>query len=169
MKEIFLPFILVMIRDVTGDKYHQEIIQKDTQNGRSKRSASNIHENQQYWMELGQKELEEALLVEPNKKLAKNIILVVGDGMSLSTVTGARIMKGQSEGRDGVSTKLSWEKFPHVGLAKTYNVNAMVPDSAATAFAMFSGVKTRPFFLQKVMFNHIRKEICVPKILHTKL
>ena len=27
-------------------------------------------------------------------------------------------------------------------MSKTYTTNAMVPDSAATAFAMFSGVKT---------------------------
>ena len=32
-----------------------------------------------------------------------------------------------------------------LGLSKTYNTNAMVPDSAATAFAMYSGVKTNFF------------------------
>lgn len=127
---------------VVGDEFHHDHLDENNENSRRKRSTDSPEENKQYWMNLGQKELEEALKVEPNKKLAKNIILVIGDGMSLATSVGARIMKGQNEGRDGVSSMLSWDKFPHVGLSKTYNVNAMVPDSAATAFAMFSGVKT---------------------------
>jgi len=142
MKTIYWLFLSLLIEVVIGDKYHEDRGHNEHEKQRSKRATDNSHENKQYWMEMGKKELEEALHVEPNKKLAKNIILVVGDGMSLSTVTAARIMKGQNQGLDGVSSKLSWEKFPHVGLAKTYNTNAMVPDSAATAFAMFSGVKT---------------------------
>ena len=142
MKKIFWLFVSFLLGVVIGDKYHEDRGVQEHEKQRSKRATETSHENKQYWMEMGKKELEEALHVEPNKKLAKNIILVVGDGMSLSTVTAARIMKGQNQGLDGVSSKLSWEKFPHVGLAKTYNTNAMVPDSAATAFAMFSGVKT---------------------------
>jgi len=132
----------LLVVAVLSDQYHHEWEGEEIGNTRNKRSPEIAREDQQYWMDVGNQELEEAMRVEPNKKLAKNIILVVGDGMSLSTSTAARIMKGQSEGRDGVSTKLSWDKFPHVGLSKTYNSNAMVPDSAATAFAMFSGVKT---------------------------
>ena len=98
-------------------------------------------------MEHGQAELDAALNLVANTKLAKNIVLVVGDGMSLTTVAGARILKGQRQGLDGASSKLAWEEFPHVGLSKTYNVNSMVPDSAATAFAMFSGVKTNYYTL----------------------
>ena len=98
-------------------------------------------------MEQGQAELDAALNLVANTKLAKNIVLVVGDGMSLTTVAGARILKGQRQGLDGASSKLAWEEFPHVGLSKTYNVNSMVPDSAATAFAMFSGVKTNYYTL----------------------
>ena len=33
-------------------------------------------------------------------------------------------------------------RIPFSGLSKTYTTNSMVPDSAATAFSMFSGVKT---------------------------
>ena len=98
-------------------------------------------------MEQRQAELDAALNLVANTKLAKNIVLVVGDGMSLTTVAGARILKGQRQGLDGASSKLAWEEFPHVGLSKTYNVNSMVPDSAATAFAMFSGVKTNYYTL----------------------
>ena len=104
-------------------------------------------EDARFWMEQGQAELDAALNLVANTKLAKNIVLVVGDGMSLTTVAGARILKGQRQGLDGASSKLAWEEFPHVGLSKTYNVNSMVPDSAATAFAMFSGVKTNYYTL----------------------
>ena len=77
------------------------------------------HEDARYWMEEGQAELEVALNLVPNTKLAKNIVLVVGDGMSLTTVAGARILKGQKEGVDGASSRLAWEDSPHVGLSKT--------------------------------------------------
>ena len=73
-------------------------------------------------MEQGQAELDAALNLVANTKLAKNIVLVVGDGMSLTTVAGARILKGQRQGLDGASSKLAWEEFPHVGLSKTHNV-----------------------------------------------
>ena len=37
-----------------------------------------------------------------------------------------------------------WERsFPHSGLVKTFNTDSQVPDSAGTASALFTGVKTR--------------------------
>ena len=37
-----------------------------------------------------------------------------------------------------------WERvFPHSGFVKTYNTDSQVPDSAGTASALFTGVKTR--------------------------
>ena len=73
---------------------------------------------------------------------AKNVILFVGDGMGVSTVTAARILDGQNQGKPGEEHQLSFERFPFAGLAKTYNVDAQVPDSAGTMTAMVSGVKT---------------------------
>jgi len=74
---------------------------------------------------------------------AKNVILFIGDGMGISTVTAARIFDGQSRGESGEENVLSFERFPNVALVKTYNSNQQVPDSAGTATAMHSGVKTR--------------------------
>lgn len=73
---------------------------------------------------------------------AKNIILFVGDGMGVSTVTAARILEGQLKGMQGEENNLSFDLFPYTGLAKTYNVDAQTPDSAGTMTAMMSGVKT---------------------------
>ncbi len=73
---------------------------------------------------------------------AKNVILFVGDGMGVSTVTAARILDGQMNGLAGEESQLSFDKFPFSGLSKTYNVDAQTPDSAGTMTAMMSGIKT---------------------------
>jgi len=74
---------------------------------------------------------------------AKNVILFVGDGMSLPTIAAARIFAGQQQGKPGEEHRLSFENFPYTGLSKTYNTDAQTPDSAGTMTAMMSGVKTR--------------------------
>ncbi|MEE9271781.1 MAG: alkaline phosphatase [Robiginitomaculum sp.] len=74
---------------------------------------------------------------------AKNVILFIGDGMGISTITAARIFDGQSKGMSGEDNKLSFEEFPNVSLVKTYNLDAQVPDSAGTASAMNTGLKTQ--------------------------
>ncbi len=74
---------------------------------------------------------------------AKNVILFVGDGMSLPTVAAARILDGQRKGGPGEENMLSWEAFPHTALSKTYNTDMQTPDSAGTMTAMATGVKTR--------------------------
>ncbi|XP_017695514.1 PREDICTED: alkaline phosphatase, tissue-nonspecific isozyme-like [Lepidothrix coronata] len=61
--------------------------------------------------------------------------------MGVSTVTAARILKGQLQHGQGEESLLEMEKFPYVALAKTYNTNAQVPDSAGTATAYLCGVK----------------------------
>jgi len=112
-------------------------------------------ENMDHWNELGLEELMKAEQNAKKEEVVKNIIIFVGDGMSIPTVTAARIMKTQLCSEDdtcqaatrkisteGNSGELSWESFPHLGHSKTYSVTRMVPDSAATASAMFSGVKT---------------------------
>ncbi len=79
----------------------------------------------------------------PAEPRAKNVILFIGDGMGISTITAARIYDGQKRGETGEENSLSFEKFPNVALVKTYNTNAQVPDSAGTASAMHTGIKTR--------------------------
>lgn len=74
---------------------------------------------------------------------ARNVILFIGDGMGVSTVTAARIFDGQSRGEKGEENLLSFERFPRTAMVKTYNTNQQVPDSAGTATAMHTGTKTR--------------------------
>lgn len=79
----------------------------------------------------------------PTSTNPRNVILFIGDGMGVSTVTAARIYDGQSRGESGEENLLSFERFPNLALVKTYNTNQQVPDSAGTATAMNTGVKTR--------------------------
>lgn len=84
----------------------------------------------------------EGLTVNNDVGAAKNLILFVGDGMGVSTITAARILDGQLKGKTGEENSLSFDTLPYVGLAKTYNVDGQTPDSAGTMSAMMTGVKT---------------------------
>lgn len=74
---------------------------------------------------------------------AKNVILFIGDGMGIATVTAARIREGQLRGETGEENLLAFERLPFTAFSKTYNTDFQVPDSAGTITAMLSGVKTR--------------------------
>ncbi|XP_070764463.1 intestinal-type alkaline phosphatase [Enoplosus armatus] len=94
-----------------------------------------------YWNNQGRQALHTALNIQPNLHQAKNLILFLGDGMGIPTVTAARILKGQLAGRSGEETSLVMDTFPHLALSKTYNVDQQMPDSAGTATAYLCGVK----------------------------
>ena len=101
-------------------------------------------ETPKFWITQGQASLDKADRIANNKKKAKNVILFIGDGMGISTVTASRIFEGQSlpGNRGGEEHSLSFEKFPHVALSKTYQVNQQTSDSAPTMSSMMTGVKT---------------------------
>jgi len=89
------------------------------------------------------KHLQDVARHKPNTRRAKNIILFVGDGMGVTTVTAARIRQGQVAGRDGVSNKLTFESLPYAAFSRTYSHDSEVTDSAPSASAMTTGVKSR--------------------------
>ena len=70
---------------------------------------------------------------------ARNVILFIGDGMGVSTITAARILEGQQRGVDGESNRLAFEEFPATALVRTYSANQQTSDSAPTATAMVTG------------------------------
>lgn len=90
-----------------------------------------------------QADLEARLQVRPNTGRAKNVILFIGDGMGVSTLTAARIRQGQRAGQDGESTWTAMDRLPFSALVRTYAHDAQVSDSAPTATALTTGVKTR--------------------------
>lgn len=95
------------------------------------------------WFQSGRAAVERARARIGPTPVARNVILFLGDGMGMSTITAARILAGQQAGGPGEEHQLSFERFPHVALVKTYNTNQQVPDSAGTMTAIVSGVKTK--------------------------
>ncbi|MEZ4985473.1 MAG: alkaline phosphatase [Saprospiraceae bacterium] len=73
--------------------------------------------------------------VEPtiSYPIARNIILLIGDGMGLTQI---------SAGLYSNDDYLNLERFPVVGLHKSHSSNNLVTDSAAGATAFSCGVKT---------------------------
>lgn len=106
-------------------------------------TASLAQEGTEHWRRLGERAVKDAEGLKPITAPAKNVILFVGDGMGVSTVTAARILQGQLKGRPGEENLLAFEEFPYTALSKTYNTDQQTPDSAGTMTAMMTGVKTR--------------------------
>jgi len=137
---MFQTKLLWLLLTVTLARGHED----ETHHPRPLQAKPRSSEDRNFWIKQGEDELETALNLTPNTGVAKNIILFIGDGMSLPTVTAARTFKGQrnSTDGDGSAAQLYWETFPYVGLSKTYSADYMVPDSAATASSMYTGQKT---------------------------
>nr|XP_027195656.1 alkaline phosphatase-like [Dermatophagoides pteronyssinus] len=107
--------------------------------------------------------------INGNEEMAKNVIIFIGDGMGISTVTASRILKIQlpiskqihdqkrHQKQHDLNNKnvnnllkklqqsedgsLSFESFEMVSLVKTYILDSQVGDSGACATAIMSGVK----------------------------
>ncbi|XP_070492155.1 membrane-bound alkaline phosphatase-like [Chironomus tepperi] len=94
-----------------------------------------------FWINEAQKKLQEQLNKKINTNIAKNVILFLGDGMSLSTITASRIYAGQRLKKSGEEYSLSFENFPFTALSKTYCVDKQTADSACSATAYLTGVK----------------------------
>jgi alkaline phosphatase len=99
------------------------------------------------WFDAGQEYIETAKKLFPIRHRAKNVILFVGDGMGVSTVTAGRILEGQQMGKPGEEHSLFFEKLPYVALSKVYSWDQQTPDSAPTMTAMVTGYKARESML----------------------
>jgi alkaline phosphatase len=64
---------------------------------------------------------------------AKNVILLIGDGMGLSQITAGLYANGN---------QLFLEEFKHLGLHKSYSADDLITDSAAGGTALSIGKKT---------------------------
>lgn len=99
-------------------------------------------ESAETWRRDGWNAIDQAKRVRIRNGKAKNVILFIGDGMGVSTLTAARIFEGQQRGESGEENRLSFEEFPFTALSKTYSANQQTSDSAPTMSAIITGVKT---------------------------
>ncbi len=95
------------------------------------------------WFRAGREQVARSARFVSGETPARNVILFVGDGMGIATVTAARILEGQRRGEPGEENRLAFEELPFVAFSKTYNTDAQVSDSASTMTAMVAGVKTQ--------------------------
>lgn len=103
--------------------------------------AQTPNETKETFFARGRADVEANARIKPNKRKAKNVILFIGDGMGVTTITAARILDGQMRGMKGEENKLSFEKFPHLAHSKTYQANQQTPDSAPTMTSIVTGSK----------------------------
>ncbi|PVD36601.1 hypothetical protein C0Q70_03586 [Pomacea canaliculata] len=98
--------------------------------------------------------------IQPIVKRARNVILFLGDGMGISTVTAARMLNGDE------TSLLYFENFPNVALSKyrfcadclDYCADCTVTDSAASSTAYQCGAKTNSGVLG--VDAHVQRSNC---------
>lgn len=77
----------------------------------------------------------------PEKPVAKNVILLIADGLSVGHRTAARILsKGVTNGM--YNAPLAMDDMPHMALLGTSSVDTIAADSANTASAYMTGHKS---------------------------
>ena len=138
----------------------------------------------EFWEEFGgQKIMEKLDNLDKQTHLqraAKNIILFVGGGMNVDTITAARIQAGKWAAKSsskgcGEEHELSFEKFPYTGFSKTYSLNSQTPSSRSAGTALLSGFKSKSQTLNCANTNNcketkgIRKSPAIPHNLLAKM
>lgn len=132
LKIFFLYLTLVQSKNIDYERLmHPEIFTSDAES-----IAKHINEfESSYWQNIGQGIVHESIVKTINTKIAKNIIIFIGDGLSVGTITASRAYLGDT------ANNLFFETFPYTGMAKTYCLDKQVSDSASTSTAYFCGVK----------------------------
>ncbi|VDM31385.1 unnamed protein product [Hydatigera taeniaeformis] len=99
-----------------------------------------------YWYHLAKERFEHDCQMFPtmkNGKRAKNVILLLGDGMGMPTISAGRFYAAQQFGLNGSIKKHPFEEWPYNTMARTYDLETSVTDSASSATAYLTGTKTR--------------------------
>jgi alkaline phosphatase len=104
-----------------------------TDNGRdlSKYADDKFRDDDKYHVETP---YETVKVSQPKSKKIKNIILMIGDGMCMETVTVGWTLNGGH---------LNLDNFPVAGYSRTYCVDRLITDSCAGGTALSSGEKTK--------------------------
>ncbi|PVX33446.1 alkaline phosphatase [Pasteurella langaaensis DSM 22999] len=110
-----------------------------------------------------QTEVNWSVYATPDVRKAKNVILFIGDGLSVAHRTGARLLsKGINEGK--ATGRLAMDTLPYMGLIGTSSTDSIATDSANTASAYMAGHKSAVNALgvyasrSEDNFNHPKQE-----------
>ncbi|KGL91939.1 Intestinal-type alkaline phosphatase, partial [Charadrius vociferus] len=75
-------------------------------------------EKPSFWNKQAAAAIEASFKIQPRISQAKNLILFLGDGFGVPTITATRILKAQQQGKLGPETPLALDAFPYVALSK---------------------------------------------------
>lgn len=134
MKNIAIRSLTVMIAAAMAVSAFAQVVQPPFPVKRA--------ESAETWQRDGWNAIDRSKGQKIRKGRAKNVILFIGDGMGVATLTASRIFEGQQRGESGEENRLSFEEFPFSALSKTYSANQQTSDSAPTMSAIITGVKT---------------------------
>ena len=105
-------------------------------------------ESPESWFDAGKRAVEKLKNLRKNNRQAKNVILFLGDGHGrVHSLLPHEYSPVNCVADSGEESSLSFERFPHLALSKTYNTNQQTPDSAGTMSAIMTGVKTKAGFI----------------------
>ena len=80
------------------------------------------------WNKSARDRLDLLLNRKANLNVAKNLILFLGDGMGISTVSAGRIRKGQFKNKSGEEEVTNMESLDHVALSKVSSGTRLVSE-----------------------------------------
>ncbi|XP_070494076.1 alkaline phosphatase-like [Chironomus tepperi] len=105
-------------------------------------SPTNNHNDKFYWYDKNKSILENRMrsMNMENLPRVKNVIIFIGDGMGMTTITAARTLKRQVT--QNPNAQMIFDDFPATALMQTDIINSQIPESAASSTALFCGVKT---------------------------
>lgn len=116
-------YLINITKDCTDNRrsMHPETI-NEAQTENLKARVNQQEEEISYWKGTAQTYVNNKLKMEQvlNENKAKNIIMFLGDGMSLATVAATRMYMG------GEENVLSFEEFQHFGLSKVKKMIVMI-------------------------------------------
>lgn len=80
-----------------------------------------------------------------NSNKAKYVFMFIGDGMGVTPVTAAENYYGFTKENKGevYPKRMNFTNMPVIGLKSQYDCHSFIPDSASTATAFASGIKTQ--------------------------
>ncbi|KAK1128108.1 hypothetical protein K0M31_003593 [Melipona bicolor] len=91
----------------------------------------------------------------PPGGVARGVVLFVGDGMGMSTLTAARILSGQRHGNTGEEAQLAWDSFPAVALARNAESaeEMFLPGEALPPSPSSQAVRGRTFLIRDLLIT----------------
>jgi alkaline phosphatase len=104
--------------------------------------AADARQEVRDWSASGRKQLESRLAARPRVRRAKNLIVFLADGAGPTLLAAARIHAAQSKKAGSEDGRLAYEDLPQVAIARTSSTDNYVTDSAASATAILTGIKT---------------------------